>query len=289
MQIRHALATQAKDLAVLGTLRDGQPDRAIERGHGRGATEDSRIQVDRHGDKQIGSLALELRVGCDVHAQVQITLFSATGARRPLSGNTDPRAGARAGWDLDAQAAAIHVERARGTCVCFAQADLHRLLQILATTRLGLVLEPARLRGTRATKHLGEKVGKWGTAAKEVLQVLRGAVAHVHALAAWTSPRCLPAIPVKVAGLAAGLPIALPLGAKAVVLFPLLWIGEDLVGLIDLFEALLRFAIARVDVGMVLARQPPKRAADLFGFCVSAHAERLVVVFILHPVSTSLY
>ena len=48
---------------------------------------------------------------------------------------------------------------------------------------------------------------------------------------------------------------ALPVRPERVVLGPLLWIAQDLVGLVDLLEAALRRFVALVGVGMVLLHQ----------------------------------
>jgi hypothetical protein len=75
---------------------------------------------------------------------------------------------------------------------------------------------------------------------------------------------------------------ALPVGSQPVVLAPLLRVREYLVGLVDLFEALLGLRIVRVDVRMVLASEAPEGALDLLFVGVPADAEGLVVVFIFH-------
>src|SRR4029453_2820433 len=47
----------------------------------------------------------------------------------------------------------------------------------------------------------------------------------------------------------------LPVLAELVVALTLLWIGEDFIGLPDLLKFLFRVVVARVDVGVILARQ----------------------------------
>src|SRR5204862_296502 len=64
----------------------------------------------------------------------------------------------------------------------------------------------------------------------------------------------------------------------AVVLLALLGVGEDVVGLGDLLEALLGPLVARVAVGVVLARELAVGLLDLIRRRVLRHTERLVVV-----------
>jgi hypothetical protein len=66
--------------------------------------------------------------------------------------------------------------------------------------------------------------------------------------------------------------------APAVVGLALLGIGEDIVRLRDLLEALLRLLVAPVAVRVVLAREPPVGLLDLLVGGVLAYAEDLVVV-----------
>src|SRR5260370_3675765 len=72
----------------------------------------------------------------------------------------------------------------------------------------------------------------------------------------------------------------LPVGAKLVVLRPLLGIAEYLVGFVDQFEAVGGLGVL-VDVRMELASQPTVRGLDLLLGRGSRDAERLVVVLVL--------
>ena len=69
-----------------------------------------------------------------------------------------------------------------------------------------------------------------------------------------------------------------PVAAEGVVETAPLGVGEDLVGLGRLLEALLGVGVARVDVGMQLTRERPERLLDLGAGGGAVHAEDLVVV-----------
>src|ERR1039457_867264 len=62
-----------------------------------------------------------------------------------------------------------------------------------------------------------------------------------------------------------------------VVHLPLLRVGEHLVGLVDLLEALLRRRIG-VHIRMQLAGEPPVRLLDLIGLSLAADAENAVII-----------
>ena len=56
--------------------------------------------------------------------------------------------------------------------------------------------------------------------------------------------------------------VPLPVRAELIVFPALLRVGENLVGLVDLFELVLGAPVPRVDVGMILARQLAKGLFD---------------------------
>src|SRR5207244_4250113 len=82
---------------------------------------------------------------------------------------------------------------------------------------------------------------------------------------------------------AASLLVHAPVGAELVVLFSFLRIAEHLVRLVDLLEFPLGGLVPWLDVGVVLARELPKRLLDLFRGGGLGHAQRRVVVFEVHP------
>ena len=85
----------------------------------------------------------------------------------------------------------------------------------------------------------------------------------------------------------AGPLVGRPVGAELVVGLALLRIGEDLVGLADLLEALLGGRVSLVDVRMVLAGKATVGLLDVGLRGALVDAEGGVVVAILHPVSVA--
>src|SRR5215218_7491418 len=69
-----------------------------------------------------------------------------------------------------------------------------------------------------------------------------------------------------------------PVRPELIVSLPLLLIAQDLVGLIDLFELLLRPRLVLRHVGMELARQLPKCRLDFVIACRFRDAEGLVII-----------
>ena len=69
---------------------------------------------------------------------------------------------------------------------------------------------------------------------------------------------------------------------KFVVLAPFLGVAQDLVRLVDFLEARFGGLVAGIQIGMILARQPPISFLDLFLVRVLLNTQNLVVVLILH-------
>src|SRR4030095_9240931 len=78
----------------------------------------------------------------------------------------------------------------------------------------------------------------------------------------------------------AGVRVPREVRADRVVLLALVGIGEDLVGLVDLLEALLGLGLL-VHVRVVLPGELPVRLLDVLGRGVLRHAEGLVIVLVL--------
>src|SRR5581483_9650975 len=85
----------------------------------------------------------------------------------------------------------------------------------------------------------------------------------------------------------AGLLVHPPVGAELVVLLALFGIPEDLVRLVDFLELRLRALVARVDVGMELARELAERLLDLLFSRRLGDPERRVIVLEIHGVYVS--
>src|SRR3972149_724781 len=74
---------------------------------------------------------------------------------------------------------------------------------------------------------------------------------------------------------------ALPVGAETVVALSLVGVGEDLVGLVDLLEAVGR-PLGLGNVWVMLPGQPPIGLLDRPGVGVPGHPRELVVVLVFH-------
>ena len=70
------------------------------------------------------------------------------------------------------------------------------------------------------------------------------------------------------------------IGIKSVLIvdLPLLRIAQNVVGFLNFLEALFGRFVAGIQVGMILARQPAIRLANLVFFGVARHSQRLVVI-----------
>src|SRR5581483_10421243 len=77
--------------------------------------------------------------------------------------------------------------------------------------------------------------------------------------------------------------VAAPVGAELVVLLSLLGVGEDVVRLVDLLEALLGRLVVRVEVGVELTGELAVSRADLFVGGSLFEPQGRVVVLELHP------
>jgi len=156
--------------------------------------------------------------------------------------------------------AAFDRKRERRAADSLLEADLDRHLLVGAGTRS----RPAGRR--RTTEDLSE----------EVAEVRESALREAEPDRTRLLPVGGPAKGVEAPG---GNLVHRPVGVE---LMPLVLVGEDRIGLLDLFEAALRIGVPRVHVGMVLARQTAVRLLDLGLVGVPLDAEDLVVV-LGHP------
>ena len=102
-------------------------------------------------------------------------------------------------------------------------------------------------------------------------------------LTSWLRPPCAggPAAPVVIAGSAVLLPLGIGL-AQLVVAGALLGVAQDLVGLVDLFKAVLGLLVTGVAVRMILHGQFAVGAFDLVSAGATRDAQDLVVIVIFH-------
>jgi hypothetical protein len=75
---------------------------------------------------------------------------------------------------------------------------------------------------------------------------------------------------------------------ELVVLRTLLWFGENLVGLGNFLEFLLRLFVTRVAVRVILERKFPVSFLDLVLAGVAVHTEQIVILFLFAQVGTSI-
>ena len=153
---------------------------------------------------------------------------------------------------------------------------LHRAAQRVPEFNLDLVFQVAARLVFRPTdvaapraKRLAEKVPETRPAARPAGSAaeIKSAKVKVHAgiacaLPAWIAPRRQ----------------ILAVEAVLVVHLPLLRVGEHVVGFLDLFEFFFRSLVARIQVGVVFARQLAKRRADILHAGLAWHSQKFVIV-----------
>jgi hypothetical protein len=223
------------------------------RGHLAAAKRD--VQRDRDRDAHVLALALEHRVGCHLHLGAQ-------------SGDAKDRPLFHAGRDLDLDPTpARQLHGAACPPINLGQADRDRRLDVLRLR--------SRSPAAAAAKDRPENVAEASTLTEHVLHLF-GSDRPV------LDPRAgLRSEPARRPGSAwrgPSRPRGRPVGTVLVVKGPLLGIGKHVVRLRDLLEARLGLLVARVQVGMVLARKLAEGGRDLFLRRGPRHAEHLVVV-----------
>ncbi len=220
---------------------------------------------------------------------MQVAGLPAAHARSALPSQADPGSGPGPTGDLDFQATTVLFQDAGRAVIGLIERYLDLVFDVLATLRAGLAAEQglgsaivklARPLTGAAAENAAEKVRERPTTAK---QILGRAIADVVRPASAGRP----ARPVKVIGAAALLLVAIPVGAQVVVFLALFRVGQDLVGLVDLFEAFLGLLVVRVDVGVVFARQASIGALDLLVRRALVYAQDFVVISILHACLSS--
>ena len=183
--VRHAMALEAEDLAVLRALWNLQPDAAGDRRHLGFAAEDGGRDRHRNLRLQVAAVPFEHRVRFHLHAQVQVARGSAVAPGGAFAG----RAHARALLDADRN---THVDRSRvaafldrdtprGAVIGLFQRQLDGLLDVLALLRPGrpAAARPAPRFAASAAEERAEEVRERILVAEEVLHLLgrHGAVA----------------------------------------------------------------------------------------------------------------
>src|SRR5262245_47579247 len=313
LDARHAVAGQPECPAARGARRHLHRDLSPEGRHLHAGAQHGLGRRDRQLEVDVVALALEERMRRDGDNQVEIA--AATGGGGAFAGDPNPLARANTRRDL-------HVERARHAVPAAAVARRARLSvhvagAVAGRTRLvELHREALQCSGVRllerdldgglhvlAANRAPAPAARTETAApQQVLDVETTAAPRPRATAAHAGAQ----IPEdraeevrEVFGVAAAvldteaasrrtarrrLREALPVGTERVVSPPLLGVGEDLVGLVDLLEAVRR-VLALGDVRMVLARELAVGGLQRLVVGLPVDAEDLVVVLVLdsHP------
>ena len=91
-----------------------------------------------------------------------------------------------------------------------------------------------------------------------------------------------PLVPVETTGIAAHALPLLPIGPQLIVFAPFLRVSQNLVSLVDLFEALLGPFVARVNVRVIFAGQTAIGFLDLLLAGVPIYPQNLVIVSVFH-------
>jgi hypothetical protein len=316
VEVRHTLATNSEHPAALGTGRDLEAgcllirikhryvDLVAERGLG---------EIDRQVELQIIALATEEAVRLDVNDQVEVAGWATVGAGLTFVTEANLRVVVDTGRDADLQLAlnldaaltaallARVLDDRAVTVAAIADADIDELAKQILVNPPQFAAAATTDAGDRGAAGLdaAAAAGGSGVVAREGdlalgaedrvveanLEVDPQVGAPLHALApAGRGGRAeervkdvLDAEPARSPEGAAAEAAVLANVAEAIVGCPTLPIGEDLIGLLDLFEPL-RGASLGVAIRVVLQHQLAVRFAHVVLAGAAAHAEYFIVV-----------
>src|SRR5208283_4163712 len=293
---RQPLAAQTHHAAGLTVGRDLQRDPAVRRRRGDFGAERRLIIPDRQAAADIAAVEREAGTGLDANRHDQVAVEF--GARRlaALALQPQPRVVGHPGRDRDLERAprpdratpATGLARLGGMNDAGLAASLRLGAETGAAAGGALILgehfEPPipaahgvvqRDRGRRfevvgpcgassraAVETLEVEVliaGAATAAAEETLEEIAEGARVRRFEASWSGSTTRPRIAAQ--DFVLGRP-ALPIGAEFVILLALIGVAENLVGLIDLLEALLAVLVVGIDVGMVFAGELAVRAFD---------------------------
>src|SRR5580658_125387 len=310
----HPAPAQPIDRAGLRSGRHLQRQFAVERGDVHLAAERRLRERDRHVDQHVQPIAPEEMMAGDAQVDVEVAVGTAAHAGLAAAGDADARTVVDARRDADLQrlllldaaaAAAIRTRRLHDLPVA-AALGAGRLRDELSERRLAhLALNPApaaavarndQRAGLGAAAAAGRARGEMpegdlaGRPGVRFLERDLDVVAQVAAARRAVAPLLLPAARraeehvedvAEALGTESEAAAALTVDARvaeAIVVGPLLRVGEDLVRLVDLLEVSLGGDFVLGDVGMILARQLAIGALDRMFVGVTRDAEDVVVV-----------
>src|SRR3990170_9167222 len=258
-EMRHPIAREPEGLPAGGLGGDLHRDASLERRHSNLGPQGGFGHRQWQLQVEVVALPLEERVGAHRHAEVEV---SVPDTRHPYV-----RAGVYARRDFHLQAAAVHGEGPPASAERVFEAHLDGSLGVSAAGAPES-RPPPLLAG------LGERVSFSDAEVTEDRAEEVGESPEVGAAASEVDPEPLE-------GPRPGLGVALPVGAETVVALALLGVGEDLVGLVDLLEAVGR-PLGPGNVGVMLPGQPPIGLLDRPVVGVPGYSEDLVVVLVFH-------
>src|SRR5439155_16060999 len=288
-------------------------DRTVRRRHRDVRAQGSVGEAHRHVDDEIGAAALEGLRRRHSRDHVEIARLRPAVAGLALAAQANPRAVVDAGRDLDR--VPLRAPLARGAAAARTRILDHRAVSAAARARLREREEPLALRldaapvtlGTerRRGSRLRARAGALAAGGLELdrnlgLDPAQRVVEREVDLYLQVAPAPTPLLLLRppaaaeepaedvaevaeisevepLVGEAAG-PGPPVLGAEAIVLLPLLGVGEHVVGGLHLLEALLRSWVARVCVRVVLAGELAVGLLDLVLTRALGHAEGLVEI-----------
>src|SRR6266851_10420963 len=236
---RDALPREPDGPAVLRLGRDAQRDAALERGHRDLRSEHRLLERHRQLHSQIVTVAREERMWLHVDAQIEVARRRAVRTGSALPREPDALSVANAGRDLDREAARLaarllYLDLLVEPFVGLGQRQLEVVLDVLPRRR---PRTPSSTRGAAEEIFGRERPGHPTLVAEERPEEIRErALVGAHSAAA----RLTGVDPVESAGPPATVAgIAREVRPDLVVALALLRVDQDLVGLVDLLEALL--------------------------------------------------
>src|SRR6185312_13650446 len=316
-QHRHAFAAQAELMAGLCAGRDRHLGaRAIDRRHFDRAAERRCRHRDRHAAMNVRAVALEERMRPDGKEDVEIAIAAAAQTRFAFAGETDTRAvldtgrngdvehlllaraalaAARTAWLVDhlagamtGRAGALHGEEA------LLRADAAGAAAGRAIDRLRSCFRAAAVTGItrRERRHADLRLASFESFLERDLEIVAEIAAAIIRAAATAAAHHRAEHLLEDVGEAAGAAEA-EIAAAATALFEsgmaeavvsgaLLIVLQDVIGLVNILEAVLGLFVARIAVGMILHGELTERLLDVVARGITPHAEQLIEVLFRH-------
>lgn len=242
-----AFATEPECLARVGTLRNGQIDRAADGWHFDFAAEHGLVNGDGELDADVIAVALELLVRAHFDLDQRVASGTAEFAITAFTFEAENLAVFDAFGNIEVERiAAGHADALARATNGFEKVDLQRVADVLPANGAGLVARAAGIAARAATlsaKQIGEDV------------------AETHILGATVAAR---ACAVEAAGAGIGVArFARCVDLAGIIAPPLLGIAKQIIGLAHFFEALSGRSVAGIEVRVQFFGKCAKRALDV--------------------------